>query len=101
MLGPDSILPGCFPWPAPGAFAFGGGWGVLASLADVVQRQDGSVPRNLRRGWPAAIAPGSLALVADTRASRPVGNIQAALPAGCGWRSWGACLAVLGLLLPG
>lgn len=102
LCGTDSLLPRLFSVAMrAGAFAFGGAWGVLASLADVVQRQGWISSTQLAPGLGlAAIAQGPLALAAGHAGFAAAWAHPGALPqAGAG--VLGAVLAVLGLLLPG
>ncbi|SNR68223.1 chromate transporter [Humidesulfovibrio mexicanus] len=102
LLGTDSILPRLFSLAMrTGAFAFGGAWGVLASLADVVQRQGWISSAQLAPGLGlAAIAPGPLALVAEHVGFVAGWAHPGALPQAAAG-VLGSVLAVLGLLLPG
>lgn len=102
LLGSESILPRLFSLAMrAGLFAFGGAWGVLASMADMAQRQGWITAAEIAPGLGlAAAAPGPLALVLQHAGflagwSNPGPMPQAA--AGL----LGAGLALLGLLLPG
>jgi len=102
LFGPDSLLPRLVSVSVrAGLFAFGGAWGVLASLADMGQRL-GWVPQaQLAPGLGlAAVVPGPLSLVAAQAGFVAGWAHPGALPMPAAGLL-GGLLAVFGLLLPG
>ncbi len=102
LLGPDSLLPRLVSVSVrAGLFAFGGAWGVLASLADMGQRLGWVSQAQLAPGLGlAAMVPGPLSLVAGQVGFVAGWTHPGALPllaAGL----LGGLLAAFGLLLPG
>lgn len=102
LLGPDSLLPRLVSVSVrAGLFAFGGAWGVLASLADMGQRLGWVSQAQLAPGLGlAAMVPGPLSLVAGQAGFVAGWAHPGALPllaAGL----LGGLLAAFGLLLPG